>query len=151
MEATMMFLDCPAYLDQNGAARCGLPAEVRCRFTMRSTGGPLESAMIRCPAGHWFSGPIESLIWQRPDKHHPGTAAVASTARRTRLTGRHHGRAGTGGPVIQHPAEPRQAIRRPNTAPAYYLGRPATAWITAMSPRRRGTAPNHLMQAVTSS
>jgi hypothetical protein len=28
MEATMMFLDCPAYLDQNGAARCGLPAEV---------------------------------------------------------------------------------------------------------------------------
>ena len=25
----MMFLDCPAYLDQNGAARCGLPAEVR--------------------------------------------------------------------------------------------------------------------------
>ena len=32
-EATMMFLDCPAYLDQDGAVRCGLPAEVRCRFT----------------------------------------------------------------------------------------------------------------------
>jgi hypothetical protein len=41
--------------------RCGLPAEVRCRFIMRSTGGPVESAMIRCPAGHWFTGPIESL------------------------------------------------------------------------------------------
>lgn len=58
----MMFLDCPAYLDEEGAIRCGLPAEVRCRFTMRSTDGPIESAMIRCPAGHWFNGPLESLI-----------------------------------------------------------------------------------------
>ena len=57
----MMFLDCPAYLDEEGAIRCGLPAEVRCRFTMRSTDGPIESAMIRCPAGHWFTGPLESL------------------------------------------------------------------------------------------
>jgi hypothetical protein len=40
----MMFLDCPACLDEEGAVRCGLPAEVRCRFSMRSTGGPLESA-----------------------------------------------------------------------------------------------------------
>jgi len=48
----MMFLDCPAYLDQDGAARCGLPAEVSCRFTMRSTEGPMESAIIRCPACH---------------------------------------------------------------------------------------------------
>ena len=24
----MMFLDCPAYLDEDGTARCGLPAEV---------------------------------------------------------------------------------------------------------------------------
>ena len=82
----MMFLDCPAYLDQNGAARCGLPAEVRSRFILRSTDGPVESAMIRCPAGHWFNGPIESLIWERTDKHDPGTAAVASTARHVRLT-----------------------------------------------------------------
>jgi hypothetical protein len=64
MESTMMFIDCPAYLDQDGAARCGLPAEVRCRFTMRSTSGPLESAMIRCPAGHWFNGPIEFITLQ---------------------------------------------------------------------------------------
>lgn len=60
----MMFLDCPAYLDQDSALRCGLPAEVRCRFTMRSTDGPVESAMIRCPAGHHFCGAIESR--QRP-------------------------------------------------------------------------------------
>ena len=59
----MMFLDCPAYLDPDGAVRCGLPAEVTCRFTMRSTDGPLDCAMTRCPAGHWFNGPIESLTW----------------------------------------------------------------------------------------
>src|SRR5271165_7076126 len=52
-----MFLDCPAYLDDEGAVRCGLPAEVRSRFMMRSTDGPLESAMIRCPVGHWFNAP----------------------------------------------------------------------------------------------
>ena len=35
----MMFLDCPACLDQERAVRCGLPAEVRYRFIMRSTDG----------------------------------------------------------------------------------------------------------------
>ena len=69
-----MFLDCPAWLDQDGAARCGLPAEVRCRFTMCSTDGPVESAMIRCPAGHYFCGAIESLTWHGKDKHDPGSA-----------------------------------------------------------------------------
>ena len=59
----MMFLDCPAYLDEEGAVRCGLPAEERSRFTMRSTSGPLESVMIRCPSGHWFNAPIEFLTW----------------------------------------------------------------------------------------
>jgi hypothetical protein len=99
-----MFLDCPAYLDPDGAARCGLPAEVRCRFIMHSTDGPLESAMIRCPAGHWFNGAIASLTCEREDKDDPGPAA------------------GT--------------FPRPSTAPAYYLGRPARLWITAMRPRR---------------
>ena len=72
-EATMMFLDCPASLDQDGAVRCGLPAEVRCRFTMRSTDGPLESVMIRCAVGHCFSGPIGFLIPARAGHHDPGT------------------------------------------------------------------------------
>jgi len=58
----MMFLDCPAYLDHDGALRCGLPAEVRCQFTMRSTDGPVESAMIRCPAGHHFCG-LWRTLW----------------------------------------------------------------------------------------
>jgi hypothetical protein len=68
----MMLVDCPAYLDPERTVRCGLPAEVRCRFTMRSTDGPLESAMIRCPAGHRFNGPIESLTGDSKDKHDPG-------------------------------------------------------------------------------
>ena len=61
MDSGLMFLDCPAYQDRAGGERCGLPAEVRSRFTMNSTDGPLDSAMIRCPAGHWFTGPLESL------------------------------------------------------------------------------------------
>jgi hypothetical protein len=36
----MMFLNCPAYLDQDGATRCGLPAEVGRWFTKGSTDGP---------------------------------------------------------------------------------------------------------------
>ena len=55
------FLNCPAYLSSDGTSRCGLPAEVEVRYTMESTDGPLESAKIRCPPGHHFNGPIESL------------------------------------------------------------------------------------------
>jgi hypothetical protein len=69
----MMFFDCPAYLDDEGAARCGLPAEVRCRYTMQSTDGPLESLMIRCPTGHLFNGPVESLTWIKGDGQHERT------------------------------------------------------------------------------
>jgi DNA-directed RNA polymerase specialized sigma24 family protein len=42
-----MDLDCPAFLGQDGAARCGLPAEVAARYTIESTDGPLECARIR--------------------------------------------------------------------------------------------------------
>jgi hypothetical protein len=132
-----MFLDCPAYLDEDGARRCGLPAEVRYRFTMRSTDGPLEAAMIRCPSGHWFNGPIEYLTWEsdgRPTANSP-TASAGIIARGTRPDG---GR--------DQPGKPWQESARPNSAPAYYLGRPARMWITAMSSRRRrkpaADAPN---------
>jgi hypothetical protein len=67
MDRQLMFLDCPAYLDEHRSRRCGLPAEVQRRFIMDSTDGPLESAMIRCPAGHVFNGPIEFLSC---DKRH---------------------------------------------------------------------------------
>jgi hypothetical protein len=36
----MMFLDCPAYLGQDSAARFGLPAEISRWFTTGSTDGP---------------------------------------------------------------------------------------------------------------
>jgi hypothetical protein len=65
----MIFLDCPAYLDDDGRVRCGLPAEVQARYTLTSTSGPLEGVKIRCPKGHWFSGPVESLTWNKyPDR-----------------------------------------------------------------------------------
>ena len=62
----IMFLACPAYMDREGAVRCGLPAEVSCRFIMNSTDGPLESIMIRCPSGHGFNGPVEYLAFAEP-------------------------------------------------------------------------------------
>ena len=66
MNASVMFLDCPAYLDPAGAARCGLPSAVEYRYTMTSTDGPLESAKIRCPRGHVFDGPVDALLWRKP-------------------------------------------------------------------------------------
>src|SRR5260370_27261450 len=75
MESQPMFLDCPAYLDEQGLIRCGLPAEVKRRFIMKSTGGPLESVMITCPAGHIFHAPIEFLTLE----NHPGTVRLPGT------------------------------------------------------------------------
>jgi hypothetical protein len=144
----MTFLDCPARLDQDGALRCGLPAEVRCQFTMRSTGGPLDSVMIRCPAGHHFSGPIESLT---PDSDDPGTAGASSRAGRDSLQRGHDGRDSDDGSAFRDfPAAPARNDRRPAAAPAYYLGHPAAVWITAMRPRRHRTASRHLMEAAVS-
>ena len=145
-----MFLDCPAYLDHERTVRCGLPAEVRCRFTMRSTDGPIESAMIRCPAGHYFCGAIESLTWDSKDTHDPGLTEVTSRAGRDSVQGSHDGRDGVGGIAVRHfPAKPEPEISRPNTAPAYYLGHPARLWITVMRPRRRRTTSHHAMQTIT--
>jgi len=147
----MMFLDCPAYLDQERTVRCGLPAEVRRRFAMRSTDGHLESAMIRCPSGHWFNGPIKCLMWNGRDNHDPADAAAEYRARGAGLTAGHDGRAGRDRSVIEEfPGRPGRPMSRPGSAPAYYLGRPASQWITVMRPRRRRTASSHLMQAVTS-
>ena len=143
----MMFLDCPAYLDHDGTLRCGLPAEVRCRFTMHSTDGPLESAMIRCPAGHYFCGAIESLTWHGKDKHDPGSPAMTSRAGRDSVQGSHDSRHGSGGSHSGDvPAQPERDPRRPNTPPAYYLGHPAALWIIAMRPcRRRGITGSRVL------
>jgi hypothetical protein len=71
MQASVMFVDCPAYMSSNSPVRCGLPAEVEGRYTMQSTDGPLESAKIRCPRGHWFNGPVKFLALPR-QSHGPG-------------------------------------------------------------------------------
>jgi hypothetical protein len=80
MDAETMFLDCPAYLDRQGTARCGLPAEVEDRYTMTSADGPLESARIRCPDGHMFNGPIESLTWVKDREAAASLEAAPSSA-----------------------------------------------------------------------
>jgi len=65
MDSNITFLDCPAYLNDAGSVRCGLPAEVEYRYLVNSSGGPLENAKIRCPLGHWFNAPIEFLTWKK--------------------------------------------------------------------------------------
>jgi hypothetical protein len=61
MGADKIFLDCPAYIDRDGTARCGLPAAVEDRYTLGSTDGAVTGVKIRCPVGHWFSGPVDAL------------------------------------------------------------------------------------------
>jgi hypothetical protein len=144
----MIFPDCPARLDQDGAARGGLPAEVRCRFTMGPTDGPMESAMIRCLAGHRCNGPIQFLTRQGRQTRDPGAAPTTPGATRGTLTAGNDGPDGTAGFTIRVvPGEPGQESPHPNSAPAYHLGRPARLWITAIRPRRGRTASVHLIEA----
>ena len=79
----MEFLACPAYLDDDRSVRCGLPAEVTCRFTMRSSDGPLESVMIQCPVRHHFNAPVEFLTFEdgsSPSRTGTSTAQAPETA-----------------------------------------------------------------------
>jgi len=81
MDASMMFLDCPEYMDEHGALRCGLPAVVEYRYAVESTDGPLESAAIRCPRGHRFNGPLEFLTWERNTQPVCGNSAPDPSTR----------------------------------------------------------------------
>lgn len=76
MNTSVVFLDCPAYMDDRGSIRCGLPAEVEATYAMTSTDGPLESAKIRCPRGHHFNGPIEALGQANPAAPAPAPFGV---------------------------------------------------------------------------
>lgn len=82
----MMFMDCPAYMDANGTQRCGLPAEVQYRYMASSTDGPLESAKIRCPRGHWFNAPVEFLSWG--ESRNAQVLGTSHTPERARTKGR---------------------------------------------------------------
>jgi hypothetical protein len=88
MEIPMTFLECPAYLGGQGGVQCGLPAEVEYRYSIGSTDGPLESAKIRCPRGHWFNGPIDSLI-PRDIRQAQVAGRPAPVSPATRAAGRH--------------------------------------------------------------
>jgi len=138
----MMFVDCPAYIDEEGARRCGLPAEVLCLNIMRSTDGPLESAMISCPAGHWFNGAIESLTLDGTTSREPVTHGDACSAAGSSRSGAVDWGDGGGRLALarDYLGEREPEISRPCGAPAYYLGQPARVWITAMGPRRRRRA-----------
>jgi hypothetical protein len=74
VDGSVEFVDCPAYADKLGTIRCGLPAEVEDRYTMMSTDGPLDSARIRCPRGHFFNGPLESLSCESGPADQPARA-----------------------------------------------------------------------------
>jgi len=67
MDGQAKFLDCPEYVGGERKAVCGLPAEVEAWYTLDSTDGPLRGAKIRCPQGHWFNGPVDSLTVQAPE------------------------------------------------------------------------------------
>ena len=73
METRATFVNCPG---------CGLPAEVEHRYTLTSTDGPLEGAKIRCPHGHWFNGPLESLTGAAAPPDDAGEAAPADARQR---------------------------------------------------------------------
>ena len=77
MDSNITFLDCPAYLNDAGSVRCGLPAEVEYRYLVNSSGGLLENAKIRCPLGHWFNAPIEFLTWKKTPLMRSGLTARA--------------------------------------------------------------------------
>jgi hypothetical protein len=40
---------------------CGAPAEVVDRFTLPSTGRPVEMVKVACVTRHWFLVPVEKL------------------------------------------------------------------------------------------
>jgi hypothetical protein len=137
----MTFLECPAYMNEDGTRRCALPAAMESRYTIESSDGPLEGAKIRCPLGHWFNGAIESLTWDRTRKLKAPPVILGSHAGRERPEHRRDNHYDDSRSAPWNTLDgPNQNGRRPNTAPPYYLGRPAALWLTAMCPRRRRSA-----------
>jgi hypothetical protein len=68
----------------------------------------------------------------------PAAAKAGSGTSQDSLQRVHAARhAGGGSAQRELPAEPERKFGRPHGAPAYFLGRPAAMYITAMRPRRR--------------
>jgi len=90
VDSQIEFVECPAYVDDDGTLRCGLPAEVLDRFSLWSTDGWLAAAVIACPVNHRFSAPLDALhvpdCPKRSDQSRPGcTAAPRATLPRAPL------------------------------------------------------------------
>jgi hypothetical protein len=82
MNLAVTLMDCPAFLDEDGLIRCALPAEVQYRYAAGSTGGPLDSAKIRCPRGHWFNATIDVLTQPMHGGHRAGVGIPAARTAR---------------------------------------------------------------------
>ena len=74
METRLILPGCPAYLDRDGSKRCGLPAEVRCRFMLSSAEreAAVKAAAIEVPVTG-LPGPGGD---QGPDKWTPAPAVA---------------------------------------------------------------------------
>jgi hypothetical protein len=89
MQASVMVAGCPSYTGNSGSVRCGLPAEAGGRHTMRSADRPPHRARIRCPRGHWFTGPgFTPAAAMLATGAEPRTAASGRTVMRDRTLGR---------------------------------------------------------------
>jgi hypothetical protein len=76
----MMFLDCPAHLDHERNVRCGLPAEIRYRFTTE----PETSRPNTAPA-YYLGHPARLWIAvMRPRRRRAVPVTACASARPTR-------------------------------------------------------------------
>jgi hypothetical protein len=50
MNPSVMFMDCPAYMDRRGTVRCGLPAAVEYRYTVSTMAGCWKAPRSAAPA-----------------------------------------------------------------------------------------------------
>jgi hypothetical protein len=112
VEASVMFADCPAHMDNSGPVRCGLPVEVEGRYTMRSADGPLESARIRCLRGHWFNSPVESLTLSRQSHGRDDAGGRQRGGHPSAVAERAGGRAAVAGAGVGHGHEDGRAEGR---------------------------------------
>ncbi|MBV9001090.1 MAG: hypothetical protein JO304_18670 [Solirubrobacterales bacterium] len=52
-----LLLDCPT---------CGLPAEITDRFTLNGAPLPVEHVKLVCIQRHWYTLPLDQLVWRSP-------------------------------------------------------------------------------------
>ena len=83
--------------------------------------------MIRCPAGHYFCGAVESLTSDSTDNHDPDPARPGSRAGHDSLQRGHDGRHGGGGSALRDspPSQSGKVGARKPLPPTTWATRPA--------------------------